>query len=269
MYVFTSAFFFIVFFSLFEGSSIVNSNGPISIQDSATWSNAQKIALSEADTHEDSVAILRGMNPTRGYARMDTVDLKTRNGISFSMDKTRYTTVAQYDSVQKALSADQRDGWLRRKFARKAIELNVEYNKDPRKFWNDTLNKFLHQFPKLFFISLPLFALILKLLYIRRKQFYYADHWIFTIHLYIFSYIFFLIFFGISKLTNWLAPSISGWVQFALWLYWLIYTYKAMRRFYQQRRFKTIVKYLLLNFSALIVLLILFILFFGYTILYM
>ena len=153
----------------------------------------------------------RSFNPTRGYAKMDTINLRKNKGISFSMDKTEYKTVEQYDSVQKTLPADKRDGWLRRKFARKAIELNSQYNDDPRRFWTDVINKFLHHFPKVFFISLPLFALILKLLYIRRKQYYYADHWIFTIHLYIFSYIFFLVFFGVSALASAFPAGIWGW----------------------------------------------------------
>ena len=269
MYVFTSAFFFIVFFSLYAGDNLIKGGGQLNITDSATLANVQKIALSDAKTHEDSMAIIRGLNPTKGYAKMDTVNLKRNRGISFSMSKTDYRTVQQYDSAQKALPSNERDGWLRRKFARKTIEVNNRYNNDPRKFWSDVIDKFLHQFPKLFFISLPLYALILKLLYIRRKQFFYADHWIFTIHLYIFTYIFFLVLFGIISLSKVLPSDAWGWLQFVLILYLFYYLYKAMRRFYQQRRFKTIVKFILLNLSTHIIMLILFIIFFGYTVLYM
>ena len=64
----------------------------------------------------------------------------------------------------------------------------------------------IHNCPKVLFISLPIFALLLKLLYVRRKQFYYVDHGIFSIHLYIFSFLILLILFGIGELktdTGW------------------------------------------------------------------
>jgi len=62
---------------------------------------------------------------------------------------------------------------------------------------------FLHKLPYLLFISLPIFALILKLLNIRRRrEFYYADHAIFSIYHYIFSFILLLILFLISTLYD-------------------------------------------------------------------
>jgi hypothetical protein len=42
----------------------------------------------------------------------------------------------------------------------------------------------MHMFPQLLFVSLPFFALILQLLYVRRKQLYYVNHVVFTLHLY-------------------------------------------------------------------------------------
>ena len=183
------------------------------------------------------------------------------------MDTSNYKNVAAYDSAQKLLPENRRDGRIKRIFRKKEINIRNTYRGNSAGFWRDVLNNFLHQFAKLFFLSLPLFALILKLLYIRRKQFYYADHAIFTIHLYIFSYIFFLIFFGVQKLDVLFPSGIWNWIEFGLWLYWLYYTYKAMRNFYKQRRGKTIVKYLLLNFLAFISILILFTIFFFLSVL--
>ena len=59
MYVFTSAFFFIIFFSLYEGDDLFKGGGQITLQDSATLANAQKIALSNADTRQDSMEIIQ------------------------------------------------------------------------------------------------------------------------------------------------------------------------------------------------------------------
>jgi len=117
----------------------------------------------------------------------------------------------------------------------------------------------MHNWPKVLFISLPLFALLLKLLYFRHKRFYYVDHGIFTVHLYIFSFLILLIFFGANALKT-----VTGWV----WLDWLIllivlypffYYYKAMRRFYAQSRGKTILKYIILFILSFFIYLVIFI----------
>jgi hypothetical protein len=50
-------------------------------------------------------------------------------------------------------------------------------------------------------------------------------------------------------------------------LYLLYYVYKAMRNFYKQGRMKTIVKYFILGVLSFIVILILFGLFFSYSVL--
>src|SRR4030095_9991151 len=120
---------------------------------------------------------------------------------------------------------------------------------------------------KLFFISLPIFAFILKLLYIRRRSFYYTDHAIFSIHLYIFSFILLLVMIGIQKLDELWPAGVWNWITLILWLYWLYYGYRAMRTFYRQGRLKTIVKYFFLTITAFATILILFGIFFTYSIL--
>ena len=269
MYVFTSAFFFIIFFWVFSLKNVDFGQAVNIKADSTSLLKGQELALSKADTHKDSVEILQAMEQLRSNiskGTRDSVQVGDKN-IRFFMDTSNYKNVAAYDSAQKLLPENRRDGRIKRIFRKKEINIRNTYRGNSAGFWRDVLNNFLHQFPKLFFLSLPLFALILKLLYIRRKQFYYADHAIFTIHLYIFSYIFFLIFFGVQKLDVLFPSGIWNWIEFGLWLYWLYYTYKAMRNFYKQRRGKTIVKYLLLNFLAFISILILFTIFFFLSVL--
>jgi nitric oxide reductase large subunit len=73
--------------------------------------------------------------------------------------------------------------------------------------------------------------------------------------------------FGIQKLSESSVSSVWNWLIFILWLYWLYYVYRAMRNFYKQGRFKTIVKYILLNFFAFITIIFLFAIFFTYSVL--
>ena len=188
---------------------------------------------------------------------------KRKGGWNTSLSKAKYKTIEQYDSAQKALAEDKRDNWFERMMNHRSIVLTKKYGDDDNALMKAWLNSFIHQFPKLLFISLPIFALILRLLYIRRrKQFYYVDHGIFSIHIYIFSFIVLLVAFALSWLDGLTGWSLFSWLQAPLWIYLLYYDYKAMRNFYGQGTGKTLVKFLLLNMLAFIVIVILFAAFF-------
>jgi hypothetical protein len=303
MYVFSSAVFFLVFFSLFHVKHV---NGIDKIRDltnidtlAARLDSAEAASMKKAITREDSITTARhfqeakkatatgnyryhandstNKNTDTTTARVDTniTEHEAGNG---SVDKLEETlgkkakyrisvngvdvkTVKQYDSLQATLPPGKRDSWLERRIAVRNIELRERY-KDDEMFAKDLLNKFTHTFPYLLFLSLPLYALFLKLLYIRHKQYYYTDHGIFLIYLYIFTFIVMLIYFSLDKLEkslNW------GWVialEVLLFGYGVWYAYKAMRKFYQQGRSKTMLKFIGLNFLAVISLIFLFLLFF-------
>lgn len=163
--------------------------------------------------------------------------------------------------MQKLLPAGKRDGWLARRLKKFGINFNAAYRKDP----SGTVERFshglLHKLPYMLFVSLPLFALILQLVYIRRKQFYYADHGVFTIHLYIFSFLVLLLVFSTDKLYGLFPSAIWDWIKALLLLSILFYLYKAMRNFYGQKRGKTFLKFLLVSILSLLMMIILFIIF--------
>jgi hypothetical protein len=113
---------------------------------------------------------------------------------------------------------------------------------------------------------LPLYALYLKLLYIRhRKQYYFADHGVFLIHLYVFTFLFLLFYFGLDKLeeqTHWKGIGIA---QAILILTGLFYTLTAMKNFYKQGWGKTVMKFIIFNVLCVISLALLFALFLAIT----
>jgi len=277
MYVFTSAIFFIIFFSV-TGIDSAEHAPAEKKNDSANVTrarDARAAALRFADSKEDSAAILSALEQmddsvkvkTRkdSLGRIDTIRSK-RRGWSFGMNKYNYSTVPQYDSVQKTLPPEKRDGWFARMMIRRSIVLNEKYGDDGDTLMRAWGNAFIHQFPKLLFVSLPIFALILRLLYIRRrKQFYYVDHGIFSIHLYIFSFIVLLVAMGIAWLSGITGYDSINILQAPLWLYSIYYNYKAMRNFYGQGTGKTIVKFILLNMLAFISILFLFAVFFIFA----
>ena len=176
----------------------------------------------------------------------------------FGSSEGRYTSVEAYDSSESKLPDSLKDGWLQRAFVRKGVAANVEYHKDPKRYFEHFAENMLHSIPKILFVSLPFFALILNILYARRKKiYYYVSHGIFAIHLYCALFILIMAAILLYKLAAFLG---WGWFRviadigiFAIVLYILIYLYKAMRGFYRQGRVKTFIKYLLLCFVAFIV----------------
>jgi len=158
-----------------------------------------------------------------------------------------YHTVEQYDSAEHALPDSLRDGWLKHFIIRRSITIEQEYKEDRRLFIEHLLENIFHSFPKILWISLPIFAMILNILYFRHKQYFYVNHGIFTIHVYCATFIQLFVFMMIYKLGKAVPPgwmhTITVLLNFAVFLWMMIYLYKAMRGFYGQRRAKTFLKY--------------------------
>jgi hypothetical protein len=260
MYIFTSAFFFIIFFSFIRPAQKKDDAGKTSArQELATQEKRLQFIY---DSTKDSVKkanAKKGLEELRSMRRTlrstgiiqydlddkDTADSKTR--VIGSDKDNDPATVAQYDSIQRTLSSEKKHGWLKRMFMRKKISINEKYEGNDRRFWEDLQEKFLHSIPQMMFVSLPLVAAILQLLYVRRrKQFYYVNHIIFVIHVYIALYIIILFNYLLGALKTWSGWSIFSWITGVMFLFMLYYVYKAMRNFYEQSRGKTILKYILL-----------------------
>ncbi|NIP78705.1 MAG: hypothetical protein GWM90_05665 [Gemmatimonadetes bacterium] len=94
---------------------------------------------------------------------------------------------------------------------------------------------FFNYVPTMMFILLPVFAGVLKLLYIRRRR-YYAEHFVFLLHVHSFV---FLLATVMLLFRRW----VTGWLEVALGLWILVYIYLAMKRVYGQGWLKTFVKY--------------------------
>lgn len=112
--------------------------------------------------------------------------------------------------------------------------------------------------PWMFFLMIPFFAMLLKLVYIRSKQFY-VEHLVFTFHGHAFIFLFFLIFLIPFQILNGiydnsLVDSIGKKVQIVWMIGTAIYLFVAMKRFYGQSIGKTLLKYIILIFAYLLIL---------------
>lgn len=99
-------------------------------------------------------------------------------------------------------------------------------------------------------LTLPLLALVMKLLYLFTGR-YYAEHLLFFVHYHAFLFGFVIVLLGALKLIEWTAlpAGIGSALAFAGWLYTLYYPYRAMRRVYLQGRLFTLIKLALLLFA--------------------
>ncbi len=256
MYIFTSFIFFLAFFSAYHIPENVFKNSIITLHGKTI---GQIDSLPEPD-FKDFTKLLNGGEPMSRQQFSNYADsLQNSGGLHFfySDNKTRnFKSRKEYDSLLAIGKIE--DGWFRRRLTYKEIEINNKYRKKEGAFLSDFITSLMHHFPQMLFVSLPFVALILKLLYIRRKKFYYVSHAIFTIHLYIFVFIILLIEIGLDQLNNIITWRGMNVIINILSLSILFYLYKAMRNFYEQRRFKTIIKYILLLFSFLFLIVFLF-----------
>ena len=101
------------------------------------------------------------------------------------------------------------------------------------------LDSTMAKLPFVIFFFLPIFTVFILLAYIRKK-YTYTDHLIFSFHNQ--SLLFILL------ILSWIIDSIfdtaTAWITLAIFS---IYLFQAMRKFYGQGVFKTIIKYLFLN----------------------
>ncbi len=252
-------------------------------EDSAQIEEGYKYINKFADSVSDTINKNKGEQKANGSKKVDSSNKKEPStksessrkpgkynedpGFNLFYNTNEYHSVEQYDSVQQSLPEEQKDGWFKRTLKRKEIHIDQKIKEEGNNaVFTQVLDNFMHSFPQILFFSMPLIALVLQLLYIRRrKQFYYTNHGILLIHIYIYSFINLMLYFSIGKLGDAFGWNWVAWIQFTLGLHAFWYVYKSMRNFYGQRRFKTIVKFLLLNFFTVMIINILFAFFFLFS----
>lgn len=204
---------------------------------------ADSLAAGNADIAR-SKKFKRAMRNFSRQVISDVDDKSNLNVLGYDID---YNSIEQYDSTEHALPDSLRDGWLKHFIVRRSIVINQEWKEDRRLFTEHLLENIFHSFPKILFISLPIFAMILNILYFRHKQYYYVDHGIFTIHVYCATFILLLLAMLVNRFDALIGVTwvhiIANLLIFAICLWMMIYLYKAMRGFYMQRRAKTFLKY--------------------------
>ncbi len=254
MYVFTSAIFFLIFFSFFQKDDVFNAtlNGKtleaINNMDSTDFAKF----TSHINEELDKPALPMTKEEFKRY-------YDTTMNAGFHVGGADFKSRKEYDSL--LATGKRKDGWITRQFIYKQIAINEKYKNNPQEILSAFAHTFAHSVPQMLFISLPLLALILKLMYVRRRQFYYVSHGIFSIHLYVFLFISMLVLFAVSRLNDslhWKGLDIISTI-LVIWLF--LYEYLAIKNFYKQGWIKTFFKFLLVDILFSVVIIFLFAIF--------
>lgn len=103
--------------------------------------------------------------------------------------------------------------------------------------------------PPIMFVLVPLFTLLLKLLYVFKRRLY-IEHLIVVVHSHAFLFLSLLLGVLVGMLADWIRPHAAWlahpihWIAIALWLWAPIYTLIMQKRIYRQNWPLTMLKYL-------------------------
>lgn len=161
-----------------------------------------------------------------------------------------YKSAKHLDSIQKYGPESEKLPSFLYGSVRKALNVTEKYTFEEIK--EKFKESFIHNFPKVLFIYMPIFAFFLWLFH-SKKRWYYFDHGIFTLHYFSFLLIMYLILqlidivlyaFGENMFVN----ILSGLIGFAGFVWSFYYFFPAHHRFYECSRRKSVFKGVLLFF---------------------
>jgi hypothetical protein len=120
--------------------------------------------------------------------------------------------------------------------------------------------------PYMMLCCIPLFALVLKVLYVRKRVFY-IDHLVYALHIHSFAYLAIILIVLITIGLNRSIPgTFANWMIAALWITFAAQIFLSIRRVYRQGWFIAVFKFFLGGFAYFIVLTVAFAITFFITI---
>ncbi|MDZ4680463.1 MAG: DUF3667 domain-containing protein [Saprospiraceae bacterium] len=137
------------------------------------------------------------------------------------------------------------DGWAKLQLAQL-----IKFNKSGESFPAFIMGKMIW----MVLLMMPALALILKLLYIRRKR-YFVEHLVFSYHYHAFAFLAMsvaLLIYNWGEAQSNLEDRETTLTEILIFPVILIYLFWAMRRVYKQSIFRTFLKFMFLNFAYLI-----------------
>jgi hypothetical protein len=159
----------------------------------------------------------------------DEVDMNDP-GIHFGLNKNRRPTVFE--------------AWLQQR-----IEEKIGRHGSKGKFF---LRALMQNLPYMMLACVPLFAFILKLLYLFRRMFY-IDHLIYALHIHSFAYLSSLVIIGVAFGLNRLLPALEPFALAAMITTVVVQIFFSIRKVYRQGWIMSVLKFFVGGFVYFIV----------------
>jgi hypothetical protein len=225
MYIFISIVYFLLLFKTNGDSNLVRVN------DSGKSADKEVVATQAKKTGE---TVVDYGNTPNGWFHSTTKD----------------TSYAEYLANQKKLSENDRDSFFGKIWNKKTFEYREQYGNHAKEVFIEELR---HNIPKMMFLLLPLFALILKVAFWSNKKFY-VEHLIYSFHFHCFQFLFLAFFMLLQLILLPFSKSVIEWLTLPATLYVIWYIYRSLRVVYHRNIFRTITKMIgmwIMYFAAL------------------
>ncbi|MEZ4856026.1 MAG: DUF3667 domain-containing protein [Gelidibacter sp.] len=247
-YLFVSVVFFFLFsFVSREQTAELNKE----LQKTLKSETAKVVVDSVAERKKDSLErvklrktlydnqFLTGMKDKEIDSIVNVKDL-TKKEVNFGFNEDKIDSLIRIDApdteIYKVMGLNPDAGVFKRKLYSQILKFYKSRD------GGNVLKAFYDTIPIALFFLLPLFALILKLLYYKKGA--YANHLVFSF--YFFSYLFTV--FSILVICDLIWENFPGWITLLVTLSTFFYLFLAVKRFYQQGWFLSFLKTSLTTF---------------------
>jgi len=252
MYIFISVVYFLVLFQTGNDNKLVkindsdkaetkkgllDANAEIDkkLKDPNTSEAAKTGLLAAKESDNEQIKKLEGGDTIKGGINDTSI---------YGVNIAKYKTYDQFLAEQQKLPEKDRAGIFEKMFTKNMIYYHQRYGAQAKEM---VAENFKHMMPKMMFLILPLFALILYITFIHDKRFY-VEHMIYSFHLHCFIFLFAALLMLFQAIFSIWDP-VMQWVYFIAFLYIVWYIYKSLRVVYHRGKFRTITKMLGMSFS--------------------
>ncbi|MFK8019742.1 MAG: DUF3667 domain-containing protein [Pseudomonadales bacterium] len=246
LYFFTSVLFF---FILSVGAPAINVD-PVDADLPANGTTEVEAEADNGPEKEDEVSVNLNINiddddteanPRVLRALLSETRLRRLDAILANAErKDKIGGIQELAKAANQIEADENSpSWLKEIFGK-----IVDIIDKPEKLGKT----FSENVPLAMFVLLPAYALLLKLLFYRRKPpVYYSEHFVFALYLHVVAFL----IFSVDLLIPDDNP-ISTWLFFVTFAYLGYYTYRAMRTYYGRSRAQTLWRFGVLGAGYLV-----------------
>lgn len=250
LYLFVSVVLFLALPLVVSDRSLLGGEFQRGFVDGATGRDTTSVdsfAIEPPDADNFDIPLSEGNKPDKkaikrsaGQTNAPLIQIKENNDTTSSSRWEQAIALAEEGfAEQEAIDSVFIDSKpINRRIMARALKLQLQNGKG-------IINTFLRVTSYTLFIFLPVFALFLKLIYIRRKRLY-IEHFIFSLHFFSFFFLMVVLYILIFRLIT----HIPLWPVLVLGLLYLLI---AMKNMYRQSWGKTLLKWAALNITTTII----------------